>query len=196
MSSIKPRFTVFIRAGPARDSERHDKWHKHQCRNTALKHQGPRGDHDSRQGAHGNSGGFNTTNQEKTMKIGKISFDVHFEPSDGKFFVTMEQEFVTLPQEEFQQGTHTGNVEKSKSPDEVQLDPDSTPSKRIKPPSNKRDIFSTGLPRLGAKRRDPRRLMPTAPKTQHRRCKPTGLEMLLKSSCRKTTRTSPARRMH
>ena len=59
------------------------------------------------------------------MKIGKISFDVHFEPSDGKFFVTMEQEFVTLPQEEFQQGPRTGQVENSTAPDEVRLNPDS-----------------------------------------------------------------------
>ena len=59
------------------------------------------------------------------MKIGKISFDLHFEPNDGKFFVTMEQESVTLKQEEVQQGPRTGKVENSTASDEVQLDPDS-----------------------------------------------------------------------
>ena len=62
------------------------------------------------------------------MKIGKISFEVHFEPNDGKFFVTMEQEFVALPQEEVQQGSQsTAKVENSTTmfPEEVHLDPDS-----------------------------------------------------------------------
>ena len=51
------------------------------------------------------------------MKIGQIMIEVYFDPETGIHFTTSP--------EEVQQGTHTGNVEKSKSPDEVQLDPDS-----------------------------------------------------------------------
>ena len=147
---------------PQGTRNRHYKWHKHQCRNTALKHQGPRGDHDSRRGVHGNSGGFNTTNQEKTMKIGQIKIDVYFDPEQGKFH------FPTF--------TGRGPTGHLNQPVKLKLrpprkrsnwTPTRTPSKRIKPPSNKRDIFSTGLPRPGAKRRAPARLTPTAPTNQH-----------------------------
>ena len=51
------------------------------------------------------------------MKIGQIMIEVYFDPETGIHLTTSP--------EEVQQGTHTGNVEKSKSPDEVQLDPDS-----------------------------------------------------------------------
>ena len=52
------------------------------------------------------------------MKIGQIVIDLYFNSELGKFYVTAAQE-------EVQQGPHTGNVGKSKSQDEVQLDPDS-----------------------------------------------------------------------
>ena len=51
------------------------------------------------------------------MKIGQIMIEVYFDPETGIHLTTSP--------EEVQQGTHTGNVENSKSPDEVQLDPDS-----------------------------------------------------------------------
>ena len=141
------------------------------------------------------------------MKIGKISFDLHFEPNDGKFFVTMEQESVTLKQEEVQQGPRTGKVENTTASDEVQLDPDSDDFAEKKSALKAAGIFfTTGLPRPGVKRRDPRRLTPTDPKPRrrsqpHRKAappisKPTGLEMLPKSSSRKTTRISIKKRSH
>ena len=51
------------------------------------------------------------------MKIGQIMIEVYFDPETGIHLTTSP--------EGVQQGTHTGNVEKSNSPDEVQLDPDS-----------------------------------------------------------------------